>query len=159
MPKWWMVSVGAAWWTGFLVALAAAVVPLRGQVLPDGNRAVTSALAVAVGLMALNALLPRDAPGHSVTIPLLIGMRNCLGFALVDSIVPVCVGLYALRRVALIGSWRIGAALGASAGALAGLILHLLCPVGGAAHLALAHAGAVVVCGLFGALVASRALR
>src|SRR5262249_47264388 len=153
LPTAWLIAVGGAWLSGFLVPIGFALLPRRGAVLPDGARAAASAIVVAVGLMALGAVFPREAPGHSVTLPLPIGIRNCGLFALIFSIIPVTVGLIASRRALPVGAWRVGAALGAASGALAGLNLHLLCPVGGASHLALAHGGAVAICALVGGLV------
>jgi hypothetical protein len=159
LPVWWVALFGSAWCAGFMIALGTAVLPRRGQVLPDGDRALTTALVIAGALMIGSALLPANAPGHSISLPLLIGMRNCMTFAVIASILPIAIGLVALRKVVIVGSWRIGAAVGAGAGALAGLILHFLCPVSGAAHVSLAHGGAVVLCALLAALTASRVLR
>jgi hypothetical protein len=126
--------------------------------LPDPGRAAASAAAVAVALIGMGALCSAEAPGHSLPLPLPIGIRNCLTFAVIFSVIPIGAGLIALRRVVSIRSWRIGAALGAAGGALAGFVLHLLCPVADAAHQAVAHGGAVAVCGLAGALLAPRVL-
>jgi Negative regulator of sigma F len=158
LPRWWVIVVALAWWAGFMGPLVLALLPRRRQVLPDGDRALAAALAAAVALISLGVLFTRDAPGHSLSFPLHLGMRNCLTFAVIASILPVTIGFVASRRVVTVGTWRIGAAFGAASGALAGLILHLLCPVGGAAHAALAHGGALVVCGLLGALIAPRVL-
>jgi len=159
LPAWWVAMVGLAWCAGFMTAVAMAVLPRRGQVLPDGNRALMTALAIAGILIAGSALLPAEAPGHSISLPLLMGMRNCMTFAVIASIVPVAIGLIALRKVLYVGSWRVGAAIGAGAGALSGLILHLLCPVASAAHVSIAHGGAVLLCAGLAALAAWRVLR
>ena len=159
LPAWWVAIVGSAWCMGFVAAAAAAVLPRRGQVVPDGNRALTTALVVGGFLIVGSALLPGEAPGHSLSLPLLIGMRNCMSFAVIASILPVAIGLVMLRKVVVVGSWRVGAAIGAGAGALAGLILHLLCPVSSAAHVSVAHGGAVLLCALLAALTAARVLR
>jgi hypothetical protein len=159
LPAWWVAVVAVAWWAGFIATVVVALLPARGQVVPHGGRALATALVVSAALIALGALLPRDAPGHSIELPLLIGIRNCGTFALMASILPVAIGLFASRRVVVVRGWCIGAALGTGAGALSGLILHLLCPVGGAAHASLAHGGAVVMCGLIAALIAARVLR
>jgi hypothetical protein len=158
LPAPWVIVMGAAWLAGFVLPMAAALLPRRGQVLPDPGRATAGAAAIAVGLIGLGALFARQAPGHSLPLPLPIGIRNCVTFAVLFSIIPLAAGLIALRRVITIQSWRMGAALGAASGALAGFVLHLLCPVADAPHLAVAHGGAIVVCGLVGALMAPRVL-
>jgi hypothetical protein len=154
LPPVWVALTAVAWWLGFMVALVVALIPDKGQVLPNGDRAVFAAIFVAAAMISISAVYSADAPGHSLSLPLAIGMRNCMTFAVIASIVPVAVGFVVSRRVVIVGSFRIGAALGAGSGALAGLILHLLCPVGGAAHSALAHGGAVVVCSLLAAGIA-----
>jgi hypothetical protein len=159
LPVWWVAVVGFLWWLGFPIGLASAVLPVRGQVLPGAARAAWAAALITAVLLVVSALLPAEAPGRSISIPLLIGIRNCVSFALIQSMIPMAMALFALKRVVFVGSWRIGAALGAAAGALAGFILHLLCPVSSAVHVVLAHGGGVVACALVGAAVASRVLR
>src|SRR5258706_10256920 len=39
-PLAWLLAFAALWLAGFAASLAAALVPRRGQVLPDGERAV-----------------------------------------------------------------------------------------------------------------------
>jgi hypothetical protein len=150
----WVIGAGVAWLAGCLIPLGMAMLPRRGQVLPDAGRAVLSAAVAAVALMIFGALFPGSVAGHSLSVPLWAGLRHCIKFAVVFAIVPIAVGLLALRRVVLVGSPLIGAAIGGASGALAGFTLHLLCSIAGAAHVSLAHGGAVVVCALVGAAAA-----
>jgi hypothetical protein len=159
LPVPWLALVALAWLLGFALPLGAAFLPRRGQVLPDGARALGAALLAAAGLIAISLLTARDAPGHSWPSdgPLLLAsVAHCLRFARPASIVPFGVALWFARRLAPVGSWRLGAALGAAAGALLGLVLHFLCPYSSALHVALGHGGAVVACGVLGALLAPR---
>jgi hypothetical protein len=68
-------------------------------------------------------------------------------------------GALLLRRLFPIGSARIAAALGALGGATAGLVLHLSCPIGGALHVGLSHAGGVALGAALGMLLLPRLLR
>jgi hypothetical protein len=153
LPAAWVATVGLVWLLGFVVPLAMAVMPRQGQVLPDGARALSTAAAAAAVMVLVSAVFTAEAPGHSASLPLLIGVRNCLTFAVIFSVIPVGTALFVLRRALPAGSWRVGAAVGAASGALACLVLHLLCPVAGASHTVFAHASAVVVCGALGAVI------
>jgi hypothetical protein len=163
LPRVWLVVVAALWATAFALPLGAALLPRRGQVLPDLGRASRVAVAV-LGVMLLTTLLwTRDAPGHSL-VPdgaraLAASAGHCLLFGLKVCAGVLAAALLALRRVVRVGGWRAGAAVGAAAGGLAGLVLHLICPFASTAHVALGHAAGVALCGLLGALVAARVLR
>jgi hypothetical protein len=78
--------------------------------------------------------------------------RGCVITGLEVSAPVIVAGTLSLRRVAILDPWRLGAALGAAGGALAGLTLHLTCPDSRPVHLALAHAGGVVMSAVAGAL-------
>jgi hypothetical protein len=151
LPPAWFVATAISWLAGSLVPLSLALLPRRRQVLPDGERALVAALAATSCLVAISAVFMRGAPGHSISLPLLMGVRNCTTLATVFALVPIVLGFAALRRLVPVGSWRVGAGLGAAAGALGGLLLHCLCPVADALHVSVAHGGAVVICALLGA--------
>jgi hypothetical protein len=153
LPEWWLLSVGAVWLMGLVAPLAFALLPRRGQVLPDGTRALAVALVTTALIIAVNALVP-GITGHEAHREFLDGWIHCVRFALPVAILPVAIGLMAVRRLAPVGSWRIGAAIGAAAGALSGLCLHLICPIASPLHVACAHGGSVIICAIAGALIA-----
>jgi hypothetical protein len=139
----------------FVGTMAAAIVPRRGSVLPDAPRAGRFAILAALGLIALGLVAAPSAPGHSL-IPVgpheqMAGIFRCMTFGLMVALLPLTFALVASRRVLLVGSTRLMAAAGAAAGALGGLVLHVLCPVGGALHIGFGHGGAVAAAALIGA--------
>jgi hypothetical protein len=158
LPAWWVLSVGAVWLLGLVAPLAFALMPRRGQVLPDGSRALTVALITTALILLISALLP-GVTGHEAHRGFFDGFYHCVRFALPVAILPVATGLTLARRLAPVGSWRIGAAIGAASGALSGLCLHLICPIASALHVACAHGGAVIICAVAGAMIAIPILR
>jgi hypothetical protein len=156
LPAWWVAVVGLLWLAGFGLPLTLALLPRRGQVLPNDRRAGRAAIAAAV-VLTLVGLLTIDAPGRTLLPPpTWAGFAHywwhCISFGLRIVIPALIAGTVALARVMLVGAARLGAAVGAAAGALSGLTLHGLCPIGGPAHVAAAHGGAVVLGALLGAL-------
>jgi hypothetical protein len=152
-----MVGVGLLWLAGFVVPLALAVLPRRGQVLPDGVRAGRAAFLTCSTLVLVGLLFTVDAPGATI-LPRTTWAGfaklwwHCVSFGLKVSIPLLIFSALVLSRVAVISVGRLGAAVGAAGGALAGLTLHGLCPYGGAVHVGLAHGGGVVIGAIIGAL-------
>lgn len=157
LPPIWVAGIAVLWLAGFTVPLALAVLPRRGQVLPDAGRAGRAALVAGGGLILVGLLLTVDAPGTTI-LPrtrwdgFLHLWWHCISFGLKVSVPLVIVAAFLLRHVAVVSVARLGAAVGAAGGALAGLTLHGLCPYGGAVHVGLAHGGGVVVGAVIGAL-------
>jgi hypothetical protein len=157
LPFAWLITVALVWLAGFAVPLVLAVLPRKGQVLPDAAAAGRSAFLSISTLILLGLLFTVDAPGRTILprstwagfFPL---WWHCVSFGLKVSIPSVLVCGFAFRRLRAVNLWRLGAAIGAAGGALAGLTLHGLCPFGGAAHVGLAHGGGVLVGALLGAL-------
>jgi hypothetical protein len=143
------------WLAAFVGTMAAAIVPRRGAVLPDAPRAGRFALVGALGLIALGLVAAPGAPGHTLYVhgaqEQVGGILRCMTFGLMVALLPLTFALVALRRVLLVGSTRLMAAAGAAGGALGGLTLHVLCPVGGGLHVGFGHGGAVAVAALLGA--------
>jgi hypothetical protein len=156
LPPAWFLGVGVAWLLGLILPLMAALVPRRRQVLPDGLLALVVAAGVTAALLAVSLLFPAPDTPRSSHINGLFG--HCLHLSLALAVVPLAASLMMVRRLAPVGSWRFGAAVGAAGGALSGTLLHVLCSVTSRWHVAAAHCGAVVLCALFGALIASRLL-
>lgn len=157
LPKLWVGAVGALWLAGFLIPLAFAILPPAGQVLPNSARAGRSAVLAGITLVLVGLLFTVDAPGVTLLPPATWSAFvhfwwHCVSFSLKVSIPAVVAAAFVLRRLKIAGLARLGAAVGAAAGALSGLALHGLCPIGGAAHVGLAHGGGVVIGGLLGAL-------
>jgi hypothetical protein len=158
LPEWWVLAVGAVWLMGLIAPLSFAFLPRRGQVLPDGSRALFVSLITTSIILLVSAFLP-GVTSHAQQREFVDGLGHCLRFALPVAILPVAIGMMGVRRLAPVGSWRVGAAIGAAGGALSGLILHLLCPIASGLHVACAHGGAVILCAIAGALIAPPILR
>jgi hypothetical protein len=156
LPMATMVAIGAAWAVAAIGGVAVALVPPRRQVLPSGVRALRVAVVVTVGLVALAVLAPPGSPGHT-EIPVgeaaIARVVRCALTALGIASPIVVAGIVALRRVEAMARWRLGAALGAGAGAVGGFTLHLVCRFGGSLHVGAGHAGAVVLAALLGAAI------
>jgi hypothetical protein len=109
----------------------------------------------ALALIALGLVAAPGAPGHTLVVhdahEEAAGILRCMTFGLMVALLPLTFALVALHRVLLVGSTRLMAAAGAAGGALGGLTLHVLCPVGGGLHVGLGHGGAVAVAALLGA--------
>jgi Negative regulator of sigma F len=157
LPPLWLGSVALAWLAGFVVPLAVAMLPPRGQVLPDGARAARTALLASLTLVLMGLLFTVDAPGVTI-LPKTKWAGffhlwwHCVSFSLKVTVPAVVTAAVLLRKVAVASLVRLGAAVGAAGGALSGLTLHGLCPYGGAPHVGLAHGGGVVIGALLGAL-------
>ena len=157
LPSGWLVGVALVWLSGFVVPLVVAVLPRRGQVLPDTARAGRATFLAATTLVLMGLLVTVDAPGYTI-LPRTTWAGffhlwwHCVSFGLKVSVPTVLVGALLFRPLAVANLSRLGAAVGAAGGALAGLTLHGLCPYGGAPHVGLAHGGGVVIGALIGAL-------
>jgi hypothetical protein len=165
LPAPWVITAGALWLAGFILPLTCAVLPGTGQVVPDGKRAFRTACLTAVALIGVSLFVPVEAFGGRSTMAAseqslmsltslmsLMSWRKCVTAGLKVSAPAIMAGALALRRVAIVEAWRLGAAVGAASGALAGLTLHLSCPDSRPVHVALAHGGGVVMGALAGAL-------
>jgi hypothetical protein len=164
LPDWWVLGVGLAWAAVFVGLLARTFLPRRGDVLPDISGSFRTAIVGTLGLIALGLAFTIDAPCCTI-VPasrwgdFIRAWWHCVSFGLRISLPTVVVGALLLRRLVWVAGARMGAALGAAGGALAGLTLHLLCPIGGAWHVGLAHGGGVPVGATAGALILGLAFR
>lgn len=160
LPLPWLVGFGAVFALAGPFLLARAILPPAGQVLPSPARAGRSALVVAVGLVVLGLVATIDAPGVTVQPRSFTqGFLHCAGISL-PLILPILLaGALVLRRVYPMGAGQVAAGIGAAAGAWAGLVLHLICPIGGPAHVGFAHGGAATIGAAVGALLLTRVLR
>jgi hypothetical protein len=160
LPVAWVVAMAVAWTVGVVAPLAAAVLPRRGEVLPDAGRAGRVAALCAALLMLLGLVATVDAPGKT-TIPASFARTwwHCASFGLRVAIPVLIVSALLMRRLHPVGSSRVAAALGAAGGALGGLTLHFICGYGGGLHVGLAHAGGMMLAAALGALVLGPLLR
>jgi len=158
LPTWWVITAATLWGVSFVLSLAAALVPGRGDVLPAPGRASRiSGTAMAVLLM-FALVASAQAPGLSVRPEdlhwsLFRSCVHCVSFVFEISAAFLLIGLLAL------GGSRIGMALGAAGGAMGGLVLHFICPIAGTAHVVLAHVGGMVLAAAAGALLLSSVTR
>jgi hypothetical protein len=158
LPSAW-VGIGAALWAfAFVSSLAMALVPARGDVLPSAGRA-SRVSTIAMGVVLLfTALWTAHAPGVSLR-PEDIGktlIQSCYGcgkYVLQVSAIFLILGFLFLRRVLPMGGRRIGLALGAAGGSLAGLALHFACPIATTGHVLISHVGVMILASLAGALI------
>jgi hypothetical protein len=161
LPVAWVVLMAVFWAAGALLPLLAAVIPPRGEVLPDTARAGWLALATAVVLLTLGLFTTVSAPGHTVMPSHALDFdgaawRHCIRFGLTVTLPVLLVSLFVMRQTLPVGGVPVAAALGAGAGALAGLTLHFVCPIGDGLHVGLAHGGGVIVGALLGVVTLPR---
>jgi hypothetical protein len=158
LPAWWVITAATLWGMSFVLSLAAALVPRRGDVLPAPGRASrVSGTAMAV-LLLFALVATAQAPGLSLRpedlhFSLFGSCVHCIRFVFEISAAFLLIGLLALRRLVPVGGPRIGMALGAAGGAMGGLVLHFICPIAGTAHVVLAHVGGMVLAAATGALL------
>src|ERR1700690_3392426 len=79
LPSSWLLGVGFAWLLGLILPLMAALIPRRGQVLPDGGRGGFLGVAATLALIAVSLLFPAAPSSHSSRIPGLFGHCLALG--------------------------------------------------------------------------------
>lgn len=157
LPPLWFAAVAVVWLAGFVLPLAAGLLPRPGQVLPDATRARRAAILASLTLVLTGLLFTVDIPGVTI-LPATPWAGfwhlwwHCASFSLKVTIPAVFVAALLLRRVAAARLSFLGAAIGAAAGSLSGLTLHGLCAFGGALHVGLAHGGGVVIGAVLGAL-------
>jgi hypothetical protein len=150
---WWPDPVLALYLAISLTAFAAhltfALVPAPGKVLPsayESARASVALLLITVPLALLFAASSTAAPTPVESAPgFWPGALACVANGLRVAVIPVGLGLAALRRVVPGGAWRTGLAVGAGAGVLAGAVLQLHCPQVDLAHVTLAHGLAMIL--------------
>ena len=146
LPVAWLAAAGLAWLGGFAITCYLALVPPPGQVSPRPMAAATAAAIAAIGFVALGLAVHPSGP-HSSALGWdhIARGHGCLWLGLGTALVPVGLGAMFLRGAAPVGSRWIAAALGAGAGCLGGLLLHLHCAIADAPHVGLIHGGVVMV--------------
>jgi phosphotransferase system glucose/maltose/N-acetylglucosamine-specific IIC component len=155
----WVVGTAVAWAAAAALLLARAVLPPPGEVLPDAPRVGRTAGWTAAALVLLGLVATAEEPGSASLASFSRNWWRCasIGFYIVLPVLTA--GGLMLRRLHPVGSGRVGSALGAAGGALAGLTLHFVCGIGSGLHVSLAHGGVSVLGGLLGALLLRPVLR
>jgi len=157
LPMGWLVGAGLTWLLGFVVPAYLATVPRTGAMMPRWKPAGIASVLASVAFIVLGlSIHPAASTSHGWD--LVWRGYGCFGTGLAAAIVPVVVGAIALRRALPVGSRWVAAALGASAGSLGGLVLHLHCPVIEGLHVGLAHGAVVGAAALLAALLVPRAI-
>jgi hypothetical protein len=164
LPAVWVAALAVAWTAAILATLLRSTVPRKAEVLPDPARAGWTAGLAAATLLLLGLFATVSAPGATMipatTWPSFArSWWHCTGISLAAIFPILLLGGLIQRRLFPSGGIRIAAALGAAAGAIAGLSLHFICPIGGALHVGFAHAGAVTLGALLGMLLLPPLLR
>jgi hypothetical protein len=155
----WVVGTAVAWAAATALLLIRAVLPPPGEVLPDAPRVGRTAGWTAAALVLLGLVATAEEPGTSTLQTFAQDWWRCTSIGLKIVLPVLVIGAVMLRRLHPVGSGRIGSALGAAGGALAGLTLHFVCGIGSGFHVSLAHGGVSVLGGLLGALLLRRLLR
>jgi len=157
LPRLWLVLAAILWAGAFGMSLASAILPPAGQVLPRASRASQVALIATLGLVTFGLLFTQNAASTMMPDRTWAAFAHywwhCVSFGLRITLPVLLAGWLALRRLAWVGRARLGMAIGAAGGALAGLTLHGICPLGGALHVGLAHGGGVAVGAALGAVL------
>jgi uncharacterized membrane protein YhdT len=161
LPMGWLLGAGLAWLLGFVVPAYLATVPRPGAMMPRWKPAGIASIVASLAFIGLG--LSIDPTGQATASAgagwgQLWRGYGCLGTGLAAAIVPVIVGAIVLRRTLPVGSRWIAAALGASAGSLGGLVLHLHCPITEGLHVGLVHGAVVGVAALLAAALVPRAI-
>lgn len=164
LPKSWVVTMAVLWAAGFIATAWAATIPPPRAVLPDAARAGRRALLVAGLLMLLGLFATVDAAGHTwIPEPTFAGFAArwlpCTIFGVVIVLPFLIASAIVLWRLVPMGGARVAAAVGAAGGAAAGLLLNLVCPVGGPLHVGLSHGGLCLIGAALAMLVLPRAIR
>jgi hypothetical protein len=163
LPRGWLIVYCTGWLLAFLGLGAVALLPAPGNVAPRWRAAGIAAVGVGAAFVLGGLLFARSAPESAQSPATAEGVwtmgHACLRWGLITAITPVTLGALFLRGAAPVGARWVGWALGASGGALGGLMLHLHCPIADHLHLGLIHGGVVVLGGGLAALLVDRLLR
>ncbi len=144
-----------------VVTVLAMVLGLRSRAStgPSVSRLVLIVVATTPMFLAVTLLLPLgQAPPFSPWASVM-GALGCLATMLVIGAVSLAGLVSALRHAVPVAPRLRGAALGAAAGALGGIAMHLRCPAIDPVHIATGHVGPILLVAALGALLGPRFLR
>lgn len=153
----WIGGAALAWLLGFVVPVYLALVPRPGSMLGRWQLAAAAAVITSIAFVMLGLTLHPSGPSSLHYGSAQFGRGHpCFEIGLATALVPVVVGALCLRGALPVGSRWIAAALGAGAGSLGGLVLHLHCRVTDPLHQGLIHGGVVVASALLAAALVPR---
>jgi hypothetical protein len=161
-----VLSTARLAWTGaLLIALTAGATVIALRRDRSGLGSAPSALVFVAATLVpayavLTTLVPLHAPGSGVDSVQIspFGWR-CFVVASLVGIAALASFAIALRRAVPVAARARGAALGAAAGAWAGLSVFVFCPSGDQLHLAIGHVLPMMVLTLLGAVALTHSLR
>ena len=156
LPLGWLATAAGLWLLGFLVPAYLALVPRTGSVLPRWQLGATVAAITSVGFVALGLGVHPHGPSSLDYSETIARGHWCLELGLATALVPVIAGALFLRGALPIGARWTAAALGASGGALGGLVLHFHCRIADQIHVGVIHGGVVLVAALLAAALVPR---
>jgi hypothetical protein len=157
LPLPWLVAYGVAWLAGFAVPLALVVRPRRGEMMPRWLPAAAVAAVAAIGLIVTGLTLAQNGPSSSHLG--LASWAGCLSTGLATALVPIALVALALRGAAPAATQVTAVIIGAAAGALGGLMLHVHCPIADGVHVGVIHGGVTLLAAIVAGLVLPRWLR
>lgn len=158
LPLPWLVLMSAAWLLGFVVPAWLALVPPRGQVIARWRAAAAAGGTSAVLFVVSGFALHPSGPSSIAHLEEPMHSYGCFEVGLVASLLPAILAATLVRGAFPVGSRWAAAAIGASSGALGGMMLHFHCSVTDPVHVGVMHGGVVVAAALLSALVAPSAV-
>lgn len=162
LPRLWLVLYLSAWGLTFAALSFGAQMPRRGSIMPRSPVIGRLGVAAGVGFVGAGLFAAREVPGLSTVYDADLGTvlrygTYCIAIGMVTASLPIAISAIMLHNVAPAGAGWLGMGIGASGGALGGLLLHLHCPIAERTHLGLVHGGVVLIAAAAGALVMMRA--
>lgn len=162
LPRLWLILYVSGWALTFVALSFGAHVPPRGQVMPRSRLVGRLGVAAGTGFVGIGLIAVRGVPELSTVYDptasnvIEYGVR-CVTIGLATAALPIALAAILLRHSSPTGAGWLGMAVGASGGALGGLLLHLHCSIAERTHLGLVHGGIVLIAGALGAIALSRA--
>ncbi len=154
------LAASIAVWTGAaILSLWSVVGTTRSP--PGRPRGWLLAVALGMPLLVLVSVLALSAVANTAAVPVVAMHRpglRCLVMTVAAAVVPVLAFLFVRRGSDPVHPASHGAAIGASFGAYAGIMVCLWCPDPSALHAVLGHVAPLLLLALFGAGVGARVL-
>ena len=158
LPLPWLLLMSAAWLLGFVVPAWLALVPPRGQMIARWRAAAGAGGVSAVLFVVSGFALHPSGPSSVAHLDDPMNSYGCFQVGLVASLLPAVLAATLVRGAFPVGSRWAAAAIGASSGALGGMMLHFHCSVTDPVHVGVMHGGVVVAAALLSALVVPSAV-
>jgi hypothetical protein len=145
LPAMWRMAVAAIWVAGLALPLWLLLVPSTGKVVGRWRWASAVALLSSLALLAINIGWNAFGPSSFSFAQTPWRGHGCIEIGTGVAMVPAIVAAIVMRGIFPVGGRTVAAVIGASAGSLGGLCLHLHCRVADSLHLVLFHGGSVVL--------------